>query len=79
MYRSRLAIAGINLLSRQSKWTSVEYLVPPLNDKNIVNTAKKKKFKKYNNFFNSKIYQSLIINQRGILTATLAGLRSPYS
>ena len=43
MYRSRLAIAGINLLSRQSKWTSVEYLVPPLNDKNIVNTAKKKK------------------------------------
>ena len=46
MYRSRLAIAGINLLSRQSKWTSVEYLVPPLNDKNIVNTAKNKKTKK---------------------------------
>ena len=45
MYRSRLAIAGINLLSRQSKWTSVEYLVPPLNDKNIVNTANNKKNK----------------------------------
>ena len=42
MYRSRLAKAGINLLSRQSKWTSVEYLVPPLNDKNTVNTAKTK-------------------------------------
>ena len=59
MYRSRLAIACINILSRQSKWTSVEYLIPPINNKNIVNTANNKK-KQTNNFFNSKIYQSLI-------------------